>query len=174
MGSENPLCRYVLDEAELEEALRQHNRASLRRPILRLGYAVVVLLLVLLTISFVTKGFRIGPFLVGAVLAFLFFVLPPALRHRNRSRLRKVPYFGAEIAFTLTEAGLELVAPGFAPSTLNWTAFSRTLRGRNGFLLYSPLGSFTWLPFRGFGGDPAISKADALLRLGVSAYATVA
>lgn len=118
-------------------------------------YVVTFLGLVLIALGISVIFSKPDQIFMGVLFVFVglifLFIIPARTNHFKQS-LRKLPTFDDTYNFTLTDAGLELIADGIE-SRIVWRKLTTAIATENGILIMPTTITFYWMPRDGFLSD---------------------
>jgi hypothetical protein len=128
--------------------------------------AAVKVLAVLLSAPLGIWALREGQVLLGIfflVLCVLMFFAPHMDYWLVRRSFRQSPFRGEDVRIEFSDSGFHATSPK-QDIKLQWSAFTRVVHFKDGFLLFHGPRSFNWVPVSSLAGLSDIAELEALLR----------
>jgi hypothetical protein len=171
--SEEISIRFRWTANELVQAHRWHFRHRVR-PLLRWAFGLLAVAFVvfgtlelLKSRSFIPGGLLL---LVGLYIPLSLFVIRPALARRQ---FAKRPDRDSEITWLFTSDSIE-GAFNHGKSAFTWSALTKVVQTREGFLLYPTEQIFHWIPRHGFASASDFDRLSQLAQQRAATFCRVA
>jgi hypothetical protein len=169
LGVSATMPRYCVnyDEAFLVQSLEQFRATKFRQAGRMLIKAICFLgLSALLAVCIYVKVYPLaGAF---AFVIVLLLIGPRFDYWFYKRSLRKSPFFNQDVQFRIHKDGVNIQTQ-ISDSELSWQAFTKYLRNKNGFLIFSGRTELYWLPDSAL-NEGTISDVETLLNQHITKY----
>lgn len=156
----NVRFEFILDGGFLEAGLRRYYRQRSNFLSMALKIPVSVLLGVLAILMLVAGRYWFTAFFISLI--FLLFFSRRIDYWIMKRRLKKSPFNNSRLQVSLTQEGFHAISDK-SDVSLKWSAFTRAVRFRDGFLLLQGPSAFNWLPQSAM-IEGSVEEVDRLLK----------
>ena len=154
--------QFRFSEEHLLESHRRYRKQLWWRRPFHVAKGLLAIPIVALGAFCIAMGWILGSAIFGAVLGIMYLSWPIDAWIIRR-RFRKSPYHNEDLTYELADSGVHVVGKQ-QDVRFTWELFTKSLRFRDGLLLFQGPHLFTWLPDAAIAADSSVDEAREMVR----------